>query len=283
MKIFFSIVLFASFSFTLLGQQKVIQGRLVDKESAKPVPFPTISLDDGTVYAIGNSNGEFEISLPNNSQVLNFSSLGYIRYALKVEDLVKSEKICVYMKHDILVLPEIVVVPGKLKNSILGYIAYPENTKTMSYGDMEYSAFASFYEIKNRPAKIEEANVYIGKNVVGEYTLRCRITEKGTRNSPGKDILKENIIVKSDIENGWIKFDLSKHNIWVDDKSIFLVIEVLQDSKIGNSNFGEVDISTPGFAYLKSKEHSFVSTSPGVWRIHNNRVISNLKIAYSED
>ena len=68
--------------------ERLIEGVILDAENGEPVPYVTVRLSDESFYTIGDLNGEFKLTIPNNNNnpILIFSSLGYETTSIVVYD-----------------------------------------------------------------------------------------------------------------------------------------------------------------------------------------------------
>ncbi len=280
MKLFFNL-LFLFTTLPIFCQNTEIWGKIYDSENKEGIPFPLITDIKGEYLGVGNKDGEYTLVVNKTPQTIIFSCTGYEAVKVQVNKDLQLPK-NIYLRPNIQYLSEVIIHPSKLLSEQLGTLEVPIGTPTLSFGQWDYTAFSNKYKLENQPSKIESASVFIGRNTVGNFTLRCRITEvKNGR--PGNDLLQQNVIVNSEIEVGWVKFDLSPYNLWIDDKSIFLIIEVLQDFEISEHTIITHKPNTPGFTYLSGKGNSLISTSPNNWMKNPKFISTNLKISYANN
>ena len=259
-----------------------VTGKITDSETGESIPFPMITDQDGRYIGLGNMNGEYSVNYDSRSKELVFTCVGYKPYSVKAEHIDKKE-LNASLQNDVTLLQELVITPGEMIMKTIGVETVPTNASVIRYGEWNYSAFATRFKIDKKPAKIESASVHIGNNTIGEFTLRCRLTDKKS-SLPGDDILLHNEVVVSQIDHGWITFDFSDENIWVENKDVYLVIEILQDFDLDEASKIKYKINTPGFSYIpQANSKSLISTTPGVWLTGSSQIASNLKISYSED
>ena len=231
------------------------------------------------MIGMANSEGEFVITLSKDNVEIEVKCVGYDPQKISLDSFLEDRFNRVNLVPKLTVLPEVIILPGKLHEEVLGFQDVPQNHKVYSFGEFEYTAIAKKFKIKNQPSRLEEASIYIGKNVIGVFTLRCRITKKAKGNIPGEDILLANVTVHTDVQKGWVNFNLNPFNVWAGKKKIFLVIEVLQDYSINDNNFVP-KVNTPGFAYVPNQGTSYISTKPDIWRGDIKDIIMKLRISY---
>lgn len=273
------VIVFIGFT-SLFGQtSKSFSGVITDGETGDPIPFPMITDQVGRYIGLGNKNGEFVIKVEPVSETLVFSCVGYMKTEIDLNQKTNMFlSICLFP--DTTYLPELVVKPNNLKKKVIGIKTIPEDASVIRYGEWNYTAFATKFKLKDKPTKIESASIHIGRNTVGEFTLRCRITNK-KYSAPGEDILIHNEVITSDITSDWVTFDFSDLNLWVDEKVIYLVVEILQDYEFDESKIVKYKVNTPGFSYIQdTKNKSLISTTPGIWHVGKNRIATNLKVSY---
>ncbi|MDH5380506.1 MAG: carboxypeptidase-like regulatory domain-containing protein [Cyclobacteriaceae bacterium] len=271
---------FLLFLFTVhvsVAQTVYLEGRVLDEVSHEPVPFPTFATETNEYLGIGNSNGYFYFPIDKNVTFLIVTCIGYDKKQVDLENL-KSESIIIYMEPSTTMLSEVTVKPAQLNIKTVGIEEVEPSYPVLSFGKMQYSAFAINFNLKEYPVKILEAAVHIGKNEIGPYKLRCRVTES-KNGYPDRDILTENVILDSDKE-GWVKFDLSEFRVWTSEKKIFLIIEILQDFDEKPTPKSFYGSNTPGFTYVPFKKSILFATSPNNWSTNKKFLAAYLKVGY---
>lgn len=109
-------------SFLLFAQEKIVQGKVLDAKTSKPMPGATIRVKNGTQSAIAAEDGTFSIKVPSSESVLTISHIGYLVYEVKAGN---ANTISVSLTATGGQLDDIVVVGygSKKKPNVLGAVA----------------------------------------------------------------------------------------------------------------------------------------------------------------
>ena len=99
--------------------------------------------------------------------------------------------------------------------------------------DVSYNggAMALLIEHDNYPYRLLSARLRLRHNTLPSFKVRVRVLEVGSDERPGKDLLKESVVLTSSIKKGWLTFDLSNQNLWVNDSRFFLAFEWIIDQE----------------------------------------------------
>ena len=111
------LLFFAQFSM-LYGQEAAIQGKIIDSQTALPVPFASIKIKAKRLGVVSNGNGDFQIpkdySIEADSIII--SCIGYTSKTVALQDLQDSVFNFIKIAPSISSLDEVVVTPQKKKN-----------------------------------------------------------------------------------------------------------------------------------------------------------------------
>ena len=263
----------------VMAQKNTYRGVCLDEDTSTPVPFVSIYDIKGGLISVANSRGEFIITISSDSSSLVLRCIGYDQRKLENKELEKDKINTILLAPKLMVLPEVIVLPEKLIEFQHGYNNVPDDFKTYTFGQLKYMAIGSMIKLKKGSGRLERARIYVGENKIGKFTFRCRIANINKSKLPGDDLLKTDILLSSDIESGWVDFDLSPLNYWIDENKIYLIVEVLHDFIINDNNI-IISIGSPGMAYVPNKRRSCISTQPGVWRKDNKEFITSITVSY---
>lgn len=206
-----------------LHSQVTYSGQVLDKNSKIPLPYVNIGVVNKNKGTVSNDQGDFQIDLDNafDNDTLKISMIGYSPIRYKVSDfkeLIRKNPI-LQLQEENTALEEVVISSRKLKEKILGN---KTTSKSMSGGftsDDLGNEIGIKIKIKHRPTFIENFNVSIVKN---EYdTMRFRLNFYDIKDGwPNTSLLRENIIIESNIKEGVLTVDLKEYDIVVYDDFI---------------------------------------------------------------
>lgn len=114
-------LLFMAFgTLTMFGQARVVSGVVTSAEDGSPLPGVTVSVKGTTSGAITNANGNFQIDVLDESDVLVFSFVGLATQEVSVGS---QNQVDVVMESDLLEIDEVVVTAMGIRKSkkALGY------------------------------------------------------------------------------------------------------------------------------------------------------------------
>jgi len=109
--LYFTIVLFLSVN--MFAQKHSVTGRVLDKQTGKPLGYANIKIDGTMMGGASNIDGSYNLKLDKGNYVLIASYLGYNSDTLKVNLNNNITDFNFNLIKSIVTLPEITVVPGE--------------------------------------------------------------------------------------------------------------------------------------------------------------------------
>jgi TonB-dependent starch-binding outer membrane protein SusC len=73
-------------SLLAIAQEHVVTGKIIDKETGKPVEGVSVKVKNNTIGTTTNAEGVFNIRVPSAESILSFTSVGYLIYEVKAGD-----------------------------------------------------------------------------------------------------------------------------------------------------------------------------------------------------
>jgi CubicO group peptidase (beta-lactamase class C family) len=215
--------------------QIVIEGKVLEQKSRKPIPFANIGVFKSNVGTLSNMDGSFSLRIPGDlkNDSVSFSSIGFEKKSYAVTELQESSSTIVYLKEKPTVLKEITVRQKKEAPKILVL-----GNTSMKGGVMEadtlYAGRSMSLLIDNQnpkpgcefPLYVSKASLRILRNNLKSVRFRMRIQRIDSSGAPGDDLLQKNIIVEATMRKGWLDFDLS-HLKFVVTQPFFVTFEQL--------------------------------------------------------
>jgi hypothetical protein len=230
-----------------------IKGKVIDRSTKKPVPYTNIGIKNKGVGTASGEEGYFELAVPNThkEEEITFSALGYSEERYPTMELFGQKNLEIELNEKTEQLKEVIVTGNKPKlvkagNTTLGLFT---SGAYIGGGDPGASLITRI-EIPSTSCKLQKVHVHIRDNALKkEFKLRVRVLEHGLNNQPGNDILDKSIIVSSQIQKGWLVFDLSNSNL-VLNNDIYLGIEWVE----GLNERLSVKEAYPRISYSVSKK-----------------------------
>src|SRR4051812_34519813 len=86
-KLKYLLILFFLFPLSLLAQQTVISGKVIDQTDGSTLPGVSVQVKGTTTGAITDAGGKFRISVSNTDAILRLSYIGYVAQEIAVKDI----------------------------------------------------------------------------------------------------------------------------------------------------------------------------------------------------
>ncbi len=222
----------------LVYSQVNLKGKITDSKG-NPLPYASIGIP-GTEYgAISEENGDFilYIKKPDDSFEVYFAALGFETRKKTLSSIDYSQPILIQLSPKEITLQEVTVTDEKLKPRS---IEIGNGKSFLPRGMLAYDTLSggSAMAILIDPSESEDLNFMTGASLriaiskLPQFKVRFRMMDVDESNNrkPGKDLLNENIIIKSEIRKGWLDFDLRPYAL--DPKEPFyMVFEWILDLK----------------------------------------------------
>lgn len=238
---------------TSFSQERTFVGRVTDKSTKEGVPFCVVKVKDKNEGVYTDENGRFAFTAnPDSAKVFLFYCLGYVKKEIPTQQF-GSDSIMVDLQKDITSLKE-VVIKNKSGKAHTDYIGKRKSKHRgdcyQKYGEED----AVFLKAdKNRDGVLKEVAVYVTNEGVPDSKFRIHVyTKDSVTNLPAVELTDSNLIVHGTKGNEWVKVDISKKEIHIDE-GVFIAVEWI-------SGHGNTDKS------LQSAKHAEVNN-------HNGQVI----------
>lgn len=223
----------------------MITGTIKTINEGVPIEFAGVQLATSGKGTITDNQGKFSMIIKKEelNDSLIISSLGFERTAFVVSSFVESARHIVFLKRRIVNLEELQVKATDFRTYKLG------NKGALSFGSIyiDTQGQQTALYIKNKKSKkgtISSVSFYLSKKGNTTSPFRVRIYERESLGvKPGKDLLKEVIIAKPNIQGGWYKIDLSQFHIVAPEDGFFVAIEGIFPFDYLKENAGFQDIS----------------------------------------
>ncbi len=211
--------------------QTAVSGSIIDSEKKEPLPYVNIGIVGKTIGTVSDLEGTFSLEIPstNDDEIMRVSMIGYETQEFTVEKFKEKiqENPQIVLDKKTTELKEVIVSGKELKTKVLGNKTKSQMTSAGFESDMLGNEVGLIIKIKKSPTIIKDFNCSIVRNEYG--TVRFRLNVYDLKDGmPNNSLLKENIIVETDIEKGLLTVDLSQYNIVVED-DFFIGLEWIED------------------------------------------------------
>lgn len=245
------------------AQSRVISGTVYSR-NGKPIPYVNIGIKGSNNGTVSNQTGQFKIELPDTllKEVITFSCVGYIQKDLPIKLTFAKEQNEIFLEQKIIELAEVKINNKGRKSYKIGIIARTPfiMTPSESYNDNDIIEQARLIPIK-QAVKLLDANIYLASSVLDSVKLRLNFY-KLVNGIPGERVVEKNIVQTFALKKGWLSFDLSKQDIFMNEDFV-VSFEYLPDEQIKGKKirlfFG---------AKLGSSNSYGRNSSLGLWQKH---------------
>ena len=203
-------------------QKKFISGYIVDNETNLPIPYATVMFLKSGEGMISDYNGRFELELnTNSSDTLKFISLSYKSKKIPIKKIIEKNAIKISLLKKTYPLTEVDIKASDYSEIFLGNGGFT-NIGAL-YLDTHGQEVALFIENKKKiKGKLTELHFKLSSKGNIEAPFRIRIYEKDSTNRPGKDILKDILVVKPDSKKSRYSVNISDYNIFIPEEGMFI-------------------------------------------------------------
>ncbi len=213
----------------LCWSQTSLKGRIVDAETQQGLQYVNIGIIDNGIGTVSNSNGNFQLEIKEAlyKETLRISSIGYETLNGTVEDyLIKLKKNpTLSLKTELSTLEEVVLSnkPKKRKRIgnkyVFGLVTMVQNSPQLG------NEIGSVIKVKNKITYLEKFSAGISVNSYGKVKFRLKIYNL-KEGRPNVSILKDNIIIETNVKKGRLTIDLKPYNL-VMEEDFFVSLELI--------------------------------------------------------
>ena len=214
--------------------QIVIKGDITDSTHDKPLAYVNIGIREKNVGSASLKNGSFTITIPSDhlNDTLTFSLVGYHALDIPVNRLNADSSVTILLREKIITLDELVISGEKLVQKKYGI----KKRGLIHFTDGIFKNNDSFeigqlINLGNEERQVTSVNLHI--NASRSDSASFRINFYGydeDNNRPLERIVEKNILQRHAIQEGWLKFDLTKYNVLLKGK-VFVSIEFIPENK----------------------------------------------------
>ncbi|MAB49538.1 MAG: hypothetical protein CMC05_13005 [Flavobacteriaceae bacterium] len=224
-------VFFLLFPFLVFSQQHVAKGVVLDKVTNEPIPYVNISILESRVGTSSDDDGSFslEIKKEDINKVVRLSSLGYESSKITVSLFLKSEKIFLKPRTEVL---EEVIITNKFEEKTNVINKIEDSDLCYGYGSLAESPWImALYFPYNKDYKetefLKSVKFHFGNFKNKKAKFRLRLFTIGKDSLPDKDILKENVIVELKKKQKEAVVDISDYDILFPREGFYVAFEWL--------------------------------------------------------
>lgn len=225
-KLFFTIsLLFITMYSEAQGLNELL-GYIYCNESKLPIQYATVELEENGIGALTNKKGYYSISLTKNTNngLVGIRMLGYKPKTLKLDSWSKNKIDTIYLIRDTIDLKEATISSQKINCPpyLLG-IKTKSNAVFFENAGNQIAVFCKNVN-ESKKGKINSLNFYIKSGGKYNAPFRVHLYDVDENGLPGKELLKENLIVAAN-KKKWFEVDVDSLNITIPKTGFFIAME----------------------------------------------------------
>ena len=278
----FILTLIVLISIPLFSQEKT-NFKVFDKDTKDPLSYVNIMVKGKSTGATSDLEGNFNIPSLIESDILVLSHVGYKTLRIDVSKI--QDKI-IYMKAEMSVLP-LVTVSDKQKKKADKYFLNKHKLKKgrVRYEPSEADTTLWIPACTGEPLieaiyfdyPLEEYKSLLLSDLIITYTnfsdkpakYRIRIFDKNEHGMPGKDMIREHLIIESVTGQAQFALNMTNEGIIIPENGFFVGFEMLllpENKFYFDHKKQDILMYSPFLNYLETREEEFVYLySKGSW------------------
>ena len=262
--------------FSPISFSQLLAGKVLSKSDETPIPYATIGVKGKNAGTVADLSGRFRMSFPRfvkryDSVVI--SSIGFVSLKMPVADFINSE---VFILEEEAKVLEPVSIFSLVKKRRISSLRGESSFFRGWYSHKTGGEIGNIISIPNQHYKINKIFFKVD-NMYDTCNIRLHI-RKVENSWPSSELLTEDIILpihKRSMIDGANVFDLSKQNLVLSEKTLFVGFEVIDCS---NSTRPPKSIS---FVGTDNGEYIFKSFSGSSWdKQYNFSIYFELGLQY---
>ena len=266
--------------------QITLTGVVIDSANQKVLPFVNIGIKQKNIGTNSLADGTFSIKIPtqNLSDTLTFSMVGYSELNLSIKYIVTTNQKKFQLNIKTTELKPVIVTASKLVEQKFGI---KNNGAIIHFTDgstnqNDIFEIAQLIKLDTTISKITSVNLHINESRHDSGTFRINFYGYNG-NRPTERIIEKSIVETKQIQEGWLKFDLTKYKVYLKGKFV-VAIEFIPTDKMNNPIYYEVKLGGSSKSFVRKSSHGEWSVPPHHYRLFITAlVIENKKKPHQDN
>lgn len=259
--------------------QTTLTGVVVDSDNQTVLPFVNIGIRQKNIGTSSLIDGTFAIKIPtqNEKDTLTFSMVGYSELNLPIKNIDATRQKTFLLKIKTTELNSVVVTARRLSEQIFGI----KNNGAMlhftdgSTNQNDIFEIAQLIKLDTALSKITSVNLHINESRNDSGTFRINFYGYDG-NRPTERIIEKSIVQTKQLQEGWLKFDLTKYKVYL--KGSFVVaIEFIPTKEKNNPIYYEVKLGGSSKSFVRTSSQGEWSVPPHHYRLFITALVSENK------
>jgi len=283
-KYIFTALLLYGVSFSSLAQT-TLTGVVVDSDHQTVLAFVNIGIKKKNIGTSSLDDGTFSIMIPkqNENDTLTLSMVGYSELNIPIQSIITTHQKTFQLKEKTCTLNTVLVTASKLVERKFGI----KKTGTITHftdgstNQNDIFEIAQLIKLDNILSKITSINLHINESRNDSGTFRINFY-RYEGNRPTERIFEKSIVQTKQIQEGWLKFDLTPYNVYL--KGNFVVaIEFIPTMKMNHPIYYEVKVGGKAKSFVRTSSQGEWSVPPHHYRLFVTALVSDKKNKIHED
>lgn len=259
--------------------QTTLTGIVVDADNREALPFVNIGIKNKNIGTSSLPDGTFSITIPtqNENDTLILSMVGYSGLYIPIKNIVSSNQRTFQLKMRPIEMKSVVVTASKLVEHKFGI---KNNGAIIHFTDVSTNQndifeIAQLIKLDTTISKITSVNLHINESRKDSGTFRINFYSYDG-NRPTERIFEKSIVQTKRIQEGWLKFDLTKYKVYL--KGSFVVaIEFIPTKKKNNPIYYEVKLGGSSKSFVRTSSQGEWNVPPHHYRLFVTALVSDKK------
>ncbi len=257
------------FIFTFLTgfTQTIRQMVVYDALSLKPIPYVTVKVMHSADGTYADETGKFEVKASDIDSLL-ITCVGY------QSKIVNTQRDTIHLEPIVVHLREVKVTPIKMKEQLVGLYKSKAGTKYFFGGSLNFELVLKISIPEKYPSYRIKGVKLDARNTKAKSLGRLHIYSQNKDGFPDKELLTEDIIINQTIRTNY-EIDLSRFNLILNDRVLFVGIEAIQANVSYKPNSG--DCIGFGLTFDKNEPFTYSRTLRDpeyLWRLNFSQSFS---------
>jgi hypothetical protein len=210
-----------------------ISGKIRNAVTSQPIPFANIGMNGQNIGTLSDPDGSFELVIPfqKGGDSILISSIGFLPKKISIRQLRYSNSFDVKLLPSSKIL-DAVIIRGKKSSAKIKRLGWMGGKDGILPFDTVQGggAVALLVQTPSIPCRIEKLQVRLMYNSKDTTRLRLHFFAfDSVNNLPTRELLVKEIILKETKRFGWLRFDLSRYEIVVNEKKFLIGFEWIDD------------------------------------------------------
>ncbi|MBX7108697.1 MAG: carboxypeptidase-like regulatory domain-containing protein [Chitinophagales bacterium] len=259
--------------------QITLTGVVIDSTNQIVLPFVNIGIKEKNIGTSSMADGTFSIIIPtkNENDTLTFSMVGYSELNVAIKNIVTTNQKTFQLKLKKAEIKSVIVTASKLVEQKFGIIndgAIIHFTDG-STNQNDIFEIAQLIKLDTAISRITSVNLHINESRSDSGVFRINFYGYNG-NRPTERIIEKCIIETKQINEGWLKFDLTKYKVYL--KGSFVVaLEFIPIQKKNKPIYYEIKLGGSSKSFVRTSSQGEWNVPPHHYRLFITALVADEK------